>query len=417
MNTPTSKSLPLDACGALLAFDWADKKHDYAFKLSNSQEVKSGVVNNTPKAVHAFISKLLESMDGKPVAVILEQSRGTLVHMLCQHQGLVIYPVNPLTVSNFRKSFAVSGAKSDQADAAIMLELLEKHHQRLRPLVEESTETRMLERLVKERRQATDERTRCIEQAQAVLKEYYPLALEILDGDLTTNMACAFLEKWPEFNSIKRSQSQTLRKFFYANRSRSETKILQRLEMKERAVALTDDRAVIEPSVYRVRRLVRQLRALNTSIAEMETRIDELFASHEDAQIFESLPGAGAALAPRLLVAIGTDRERWRDANHLSVYSGIAPVIAESGNLSITSFRWTSNKFLRQSFHEFANYSRQHSKWAGEFYRRRKEKGIKHNTIIRALAFKWLRIIYACWKNRVPYSAAIADRKFMRNAA
>jgi hypothetical protein len=40
--------------------------------------------------------------------------------------------------------------------------------------------------------------------------------------------------------------------------------------------------------------------------------------------LFKSLPGAGAALAPRLLVAFGERRERFPNAAALQKYAGIA---------------------------------------------------------------------------------------------
>ena len=38
-------------------------------------------------------------------------------------------------------------------------------------------------------------------------------------------------------------------------------------------------------------------------------------------------------------------------------------------------------------------------KWAKAFYERNKS----HHGAVRALAFKWLRILFRCWKDRVPY--------------
>jgi transposase len=66
-------------------------------------------------------------------------------------------------------------------------------------------------------------------------------------------------------------------------------------------------------------------------IARYEKQIAEQFDSHPDNFLFRDLPGAGAALAPRLLTAFGSDRDRFESAAELASLSGIAPVRKASG--------------------------------------------------------------------------------------
>jgi transposase len=148
---------------------------------------------------------------------------------------------------------------------------------------------------------------------------------------------------------------------------------------------------------------VGQLRQSNQAIKEFDRKIKELFKSHPDHFLFENLPGAGEQLAPRLLSLFGSNRLRRDDATDIQKYSGIAPVIERSGK-SIWVHRGLSRpKFIRQTFHEFAQQSVQHSAWANQFYRRQRERGKSHHSAIRALAYKWIRIIFACWKANKPY--------------
>lgn len=88
------------------------------------------------------------------------------------------------------------------------------------------------------------------------------------------------------------------------------------------------------------------------------------FKNHPDAFIFKNLPGAGAALAPRLLSVFGEDRERWADASAVQKHSGIAPVIARSGKSNWVHRRFACPRFERQTFHEFAGASIVYSRWA-----------------------------------------------------
>jgi hypothetical protein len=138
-------------------------------------------------------------------------------------------------------------------------------------------------------------------------------------------------------------------------------------------------------------------------IADLDERIEEAAAKHPDFFIFESLPGAGQALAPRLLAAFGSQWERYRNASEVQTYSGIAPVMEKSGKKQWIHFRWACPKFLRQSLHEWACHSIGYSAWARAYYQQQRSKGVDHHGAVRALAFKWIRILFCCWKERVAY--------------
>jgi hypothetical protein len=93
--------------------------------------------------------------------------------------------------------------------------------------------TRKLALLCEKRRQAVDARTALSNQLKSELKQYYPLALAVLDNDLTTALAADFLLQWPHFESLKKTAPHKLRKFFYGHQSRSEQKLQARLERIE----------------------------------------------------------------------------------------------------------------------------------------------------------------------------------------
>jgi hypothetical protein len=171
---------------------------------------------------------------------------------------------------------------------------------------------------------------------------------------------------------------------------------------------------VIQSSVLIVRRIVHQLEVLRDAIAEHDQSISALARSHPDYAIFSSFPGAGPAMAPRLIAAFGTQRDRYATASAIQCFAGIAPVTESSGKQKWVHWRWACPKFLRQTFHEWAWMSTRKSKWARSFYDQRRERNKSHHAAVRALAFKWLRILFRCWKDRVPYDEtryAIAVQK------
>ena len=187
------------------------------------------------------------------------------------------------------------------------------------------------------------------------------------------------------------------------------------MEAISEAMPAIGDQTVIEAKGTVVQVIAQLLRTLLEGIAKLDRKIAEAAEAHPDFFIFQSLPGAGDALAPRLLAALGSQRDRYGSANEMQQYSGIAPVTERSGKKKWVHFRWACPKFLRQSFHEWAGHSIAHSVWARAYYDRQRERGKEHQAAVRALAFKWIRIVFRCWQDRVAYDenkylAALARR-------
>jgi len=111
----------------------------------------------------------------------------------------------------------------------------------------------------------------------------------------------------------------------------------------------------------------------------------------------------------QLLSSLGSGRERFEQAASLQQYTGIAPVTKQSGGKRHVHRRYLCPKFHRQSFHEYAQISVLWSRWAAAYYLQQRTKGSHHHTAVRALAFKWQRIIWRCWQDHKPYQEKIYE--------
>jgi transposase len=152
--------------------------------------------------------------------------------------------------------------------------------------------------------------------------------------------------------------------------------------------------------------MVGMLKTLHKAVAGFDKAIQQIMSQHPDAKIFQSLPGAGPALAPRLLVAFGTQRDRFESPQEVAQLYGIAPVVVRSGNSCTVHIRRRCPKFGRQTFHENAVCASKTEPWARTYYQhQRKKHEDKHHQACRALAFKLIRIYFACWKNRTTYQS------------
>jgi transposase len=389
------------AFAAEVGIDWADKKHYWSLS-TDSGRIERGTLDNTPEAVEAWMMELRRRFEGRPVAVALEQRKGALVVMLGKYEHAYLYPVHPRTLAKFREALYPSGSKDDIKDADLIREILSKHRNHLRRLDPDTKQMRLLQFQVENRRKLVDERTALANRLKDQLKIYFP-QIPLWFEDVSTELVCDLLTKWPTLEELRKARPATLEKFFHQHRCRDEETIRQRVDGIRSAVAATGDEAVIVSSTTMVGCWIRQLGVLRPAIREIEKAIRELAQSQQDWAIFDSLPGAGEVMAPRLMAAMGSRRERFESAEELQSFAGIAPVREASGKSVWIHFRRACPKFIRQTFHEWAACSIPQCEWAKDLYDRLKAKGKSHHMAIRVVAFKWMRILFRCWKNREPY--------------
>ncbi len=389
---------------AIIGLDWADKKHDVCVQATASGQRKTYQIQHKAEKIDEWARALYRRYGG-PIAVALELSKGPIVSALQKYDFFVIFPIDPTTLANYRKTFTPSGAKDDPTDAELALDLLLCHPDHFQPLQPQSVEMRTLMTLVEQRRRLMNDRVRLTNRLRNALKQYYPQALEWFDR-IDTPLFCDFIKRWPSLAQARRARKATLQKFFHEHHMNRKALLEQRVTAIKSAVALTTDDAVIVPFRLQALTLVAQLEVALESIRIYDDEIAALAPQHPDYDLFRALPGAGPLLAPRLLVAFGEQRERFTSAAELQKYAGIAPVTERSGQSTWIHWRWQCPTFLRQTFVEWAAQTINKSYWAGLYYYQQRAKGCSHQAAVRALAFKWIRILYRCWVTRTPYDEA-----------
>jgi transposase len=306
--------------------------------------------------------------------------------------------------------------RTTPTDAALQLELLLTHHDKLQPLNPQSPTMRALTQLIEHRRRVVGDKVRITNRLTSALKNYFPQVLQWFQEKDTT-IFCDFLSRWPTLEAVQLARWATLETFFREHHVRYADVIAQRIQAIKAAIPLTTNEGVIAPHALLVQVLVAQLRVTLQAIADFDTAIAQRAQSHPDFPLFQALPGAGPVFAPRLLVAFGEQRARYASAAELQKYAGIAPVTERSGTKSWVHWRLQCPKFLRQTFVEWAAESIRHSCWAQVYYQQQRDKGKAHQATVRALAFKWIRILYRCWQERTPYDEAIYLQALHRRGA
>jgi transposase len=404
VNSNSSDCAPVFV--AAIGLDWGDQSHALALHDPATGQIEAFTLTHSAERLHQWLDQLEIRFGGRPIALAIEGTRGAIFPVLLARPWLHLFAVHPVTSARYRTAFTPSGAKDDLPDAQVLLELLLRHRDKLTPLTLTDAVTRQLTGLCEARRDLVDRRTQLLNQLSACLKKFYPQALALAGDNLASPLALAFLTKWPDLITLKTARPATVKAFYYTHNVRRPQTVQARLECIAQARALTTDEAVVGVAVRQLNVLVEQLRVVQKHVAGFDTAIAKAFAAHPEAALFRDLPGAGAVLAPRLLVAFGTERDRYPDPGSLQKYAGLAPVREKSGGALWTHWRWHAPTFLRQSFMEWAGQTVVYCPWAKAYYERMKAKDKGHWAILRALAFKWVRLLWKCWQDRTPYDEA-----------
>jgi transposase len=390
---------------AFIGIDWADTKHDICIQPAGSQEREFDRIAHQPEQIERWAHEVHRRFGG-PIAVMLELSKGPIVSALQKYDFFVLFPINPSTLAKYREAFKPSRAKDDPTDAEIAIDLVLRHRDRFKPLRPQSTEMRTLVHLVEKRRRLVDDRRRFANRLICALKAYYPQPVEWFSHK-ETFVFSAFITQWPTLQQVKRARQNTLKRFFREHHVRRPNLIEARIQAIRTATALTDDPAVINPYTLEALALARQLKTTIELIKQFDEAIAQLVPKLPDYKVFASLPGAGIVFTPRLLAAFGEDRDRFHSAAEVQQYSGVAPVTERSGQKSWVHWRWQCSTFVRQTFVEWAAKTIRSSFWAGAYYQQQRNKGATHQMAVRALAFKWIRILYRCWQSHTPYNETV----------
>ena len=401
---------------ACVGLDWGDTRHAVQLQLVDGGPIEQLELEQKPDVLHAWVAQLRQRFHGRPVGIAVEQRKGAVMHALMAYDFLVLFPVNPKALARYREAFRTSGAKDDPTDAALLLDLLRKHRDQLRVWRPDTVEARTLQSLCEQRRKLVNHRVAVTNRMTSLLKQYFPQALDWV-GDVASLQGCDFLMKWPALAAVQRARPRTLRTFYQQHNCRKADVIDERIRQIAGACPLTSDPAIVDPLSLAVQTYATQLQVLIEAVQAFDTRIAHVFAHHPDQALFDSFPGAGPVCAPRLSAAFGTDRSRWESASDLQSHSGIAPVTERSGKALWVHHRLACPKFVKQTFHEFADQSIRFSTWARAYYDQQRGRGNDHHAALRALAYKWIRILFRCWKDRTPYDEATYTAALRRHGS
>ena len=388
----------------IIGIDWSEKKHCvHAYNEAGARLLRLEVAAKI--AGFQRLARQLEKVNPEPAncLVAIETEHNLLVDYL-HSQGYKLYILAPTVVSSNRGRQGSSGAKDDDRDAQLLAEILRTDLGRLVPWQPDGPLVRQMRTLLS----WVDDLTKGLGQERnrlrADLLRFYPQALEAF-GQLKTQFSLRFLAAFPEPAAL---ETLSYERFAAFSRDQGYYEYGRYAELwttlREPAPSLNQQ----ETPAYRdrVTWLAKQLLAKTLQKRDVIAQVQTLFQQHPDAFVFDSLPGVGDLLAPKLLVMFGDHRQRYPVRELLPTVAGTAPVTVASGKSKYVKFRQACNHNYRHTAQQFARSSVQKSSWAATYFHQARERGMSNSHAYRCLANRWLQIIWSLWQRREAYNEA-----------
>jgi transposase len=394
-------SLALPPAQFFAGLDWAAQTHAVCLMDAAGEVVAEFTVTHTADGIAGLIRRLARYADPADVQIGIERPNGRLVDLLLE-AGHPVVPVSPNAIKTWREGEVMSGAKSDAGDAAVIAEYLRLRQHRLRVAVPYCDDTRALRTVVRTRSDLVDMRVAATNQLTALLEAHWPGAKAVF-ADVESPISLEFLTRYPTPASARHVGHKRMQAFMtkhgYCGR-RSAAQLLERLRS---APAGASGQALTEALRDAVLALVTVLKALNAAVKDLDRSCAAHLGEHPDGEIFASLPRSGQINAAQMLAEWGDARQAYAGPDSVAALAGCTPVTKESGKHRAVHFRWACNKRFRQAMTTFADNSRHASPWAAKIYGDARKAGKDHPHAIRVLARAWIRVIWRCWLDGVPY--------------
>jgi hypothetical protein len=385
--------------GAVIGIDWAKDKYDIHTFIDDGEEYE--VISSNPRKFRQWLLDLAARVNYQPIAIISEQSKGLLVNCLSEFSFIDIYMINTTCIKQYRRLVRPSMAKDDEKDASYIAHMFFRFPDNLKLI--KKVKSDVFIQLSSNRRKKVDLRSKEAAILRACLKDNYPIVLEVFSShSLYSKCFLAFLERWPIMEDLAGASRREIGDFLRSKGCKNKAKNKERIDIIKSSVLITYSELEVKVNRINVQAQIALLDQLNSIIEEYEKLTTEEASKISEYQIFKSIPGVADVIGPRVLAFFGTDRNRFATVEEALRVSEIAPVKRESGQHTKISRRYMCNRFNQQTFTELAACSVNHSTWAKAYYDSKKEFK-QHYVIIRAIAFKWIRILYRLWLNNEHY--------------
>jgi transposase len=382
-----------------MGIDWADEKHDICVLDEKGKIVREFDISNDQRGFDILRKRIARLQDA--VKINIERSDGLLVDWLVRN-GYAVHLTPPLSLHHRRPR----RSKTDKGDAYLLAHLLRVGDPECRPLARRSETVEYMRQLLRAHDSMVQEQRRQGNRLTYLLKQYYPAALKVFCQPHRL-ISLAFLEKYPTPELAREASAEDLRQFLREHKYGGRKIDQKAVEMYHVLQTPAPTAGIQDGLVIHVQILIPILRHIYHSRTDLKKRILQAFPGHPDAAWWQTIPGAQSLTGARLLAWIGDDRNRFPTANSLQATAGTAPVTRRSGKSKSVEFRKACSHKLRRAADDLARQSVKTTTWAKDFYDAQIARGHHSTRAYRALANRWLSIIWKLWQTGVMYDEKV----------
>jgi transposase len=388
----------------LIGIDWSKDHHNVCIMNEVGAQMARFDIPHSPAGFAELAAKIDQcNVPACDCLVALETAHNLLIDFLWS-RGYAVYVIAPSVVKSSRGRFGSSSAHNDESDALLLADMLRTDRARFAPWKPDGPLVTQMKAKLSLVDCLTKSITRYSNRLQAGLLRYYPQVLGVF-SDLQTQTCLRFLIAHPAPQAVQALSYGQFARFCRAE-GYTHPRRLPALYAHLRRPVPQPDPTIILAYENETRFLAQLLLTLVQQKGQVIRAVQTFFVQHPDGAIFDSLPGAGELLAPKLLVLFGDHRQRFPTPEAVRSLAGTCPVTIQSGQKKRIRFRRACNRDHRNTAQQFAKCSVPQSEWAAAYYSAALARGLSENHAYRCLANRWLGIIWKLWQSRQLYDEA-----------
>jgi len=358
-----------------------------------------------PQEVNELLAEAHQLVPNAQVVRVAIEAGSPLWFRLFSQTNAFVHVVDGKQAKRFVESMSPGGAKDDNRDSFSMFQMAMSPEHRGEAQTLSSDVLSSLEQLSLIHERWIGAKTAEIQRLRQQLANTMPSLSQALSS-LDKNFALNFLQKYPTPKKVCSLTKRGFNTFVKKNRLREKTRKKLWTAIEQCFDLQREEEAQVQALV--VRQLVSRIRSIQSSLEEVEEKMQGLYEESEGADILSSIKGVGLHLGSTLLAQVFVDPREKRDSAAIRV--GAAPLTIQSGKTKggrgkkqeqkkQVRMRKTVPSRLRRFTYLLGLQAIRWHDWAKAQYNAMRARGKNAATAFRAVARSLLRIIQALLKN------------------
>lgn len=391
-----------------IGIDWGEEQHAVIFMNEAGSDLAKMMIPHTLDGFAQFdAARQKMGLAAADCLVGLETAHHLWIDYLWSQAYSQVYVLPPNQVKSNQGRFRQSGAKDDIPDARLIADILRTDRGRLQPWHPDSLLTRQMRAQVSLILHLGQQTIRLANRLRSVLLRYYPAALQVFKGGLTTQIAPEFVLAFPTPAAAQGLTYAEFESFARAHQYRQHKNLPGCFERLQAGYPCASPETVL---VYQNEASLLARLVLETTQAKVNelAQLQDLFRQHPHYAIFSSLPGMGKLIGPGQLTKFGDDRQRFPQASSVQALAGTSPVTDRSGKRRTVKFRRSCDKEWRYLSQEWAIalVHKTQAPIAVAYYEHIRPHCHSDQHAYRCVANRWLAVAWKLWQTGQPYDEA-----------